>query len=905
MPQEYAMSLSTLKVLAVRSMALGALAVAGLSVSTLTAAQPATAGTDAEATQLINPEATARRVNKLQSGMAAKLAKKTKGERWKATSEWQKRWAAGASQRFDQPQEALAHFLGQRLPEGRSAIGAPDYAPALKQMEGMAMYDTATAAFVPEQAGKLKGVASNAGLLGGWQALGPGNIGGRTRALLIHPTTPDVMWAGGVAGGIWKSTNAGTSWAPKADLLVNIAVNSLVLDPRNSNTLYAGTGEGYFVADAVRGAGILKSTDGGETWAQLPSTTTPDFHYVQKIVISRGASQRIYAATRSGVFRSSDGGATWGKVLDGTAVNGCMDLAIQTDRALANVFAACGTFTQGAIYRALDTGAATQTWTSVHAPAGMGRTSLALAPSNQNIIYAMSASASANNLLAVYRSTTSGSAGSWTTRVDNTSPTGLYRSLLSNPVYFLLQACGFGTSADLAQGWYDNMLAVDPADPNIVWAGGVDLFRSNDGGANWGQASHWWFSPDTDPDYNHADQHTVAFHPQYNGTTNKIMYTGNDGGVHMTMDARAPVSLSPEPVTNASPVCGNTPAGVLSWVSKNNGYQVTQFYDGAVYPDGNSYIGGTQDNGTLLGTQAGGNVWRRYSGGDGGYVAVNPANTNMVWSEFTRLSIQRSVDNGATNEPFSSGITEGSGNFLFITPFVQDPSDASRMWIGGATMWRASAATAVPLPATVWTAASNFFGARTSAIAVSPLDSNRVYAGTQAIGGDAAVSGVVRTTGTAGTATSATVWTTSKPRPGINYVSSVTPDPVAPATVYATISTFNDATGSGHVFKSTNFGATWTNIDGTGATGIPDVPVFTMAIDPLNNQRLYVGTDLGVFVSLNGGATWSRENTGFANVTTYMLKIKGRMLYAFTHGRSVFRVPLDATPSGAEVKSKR
>jgi hypothetical protein len=902
------MSLTTLKVLAFRSLALGALAATTLSFSTQAAAQTESTSanaSEADAPQLHNPEATARRVNKMQAGMAAKLAKKTKGERWNATAEWQRRWAAGASERFDQPQEALAHFLGQRTPEGRAAIGAPDYAAALKQMEGMAVYDTASGAYVPEQSGKLKGVASNAGLLGGWQALGPGNIGGRTRALLIHPTTPDVMWAGGVAGGIWKSTNAGGSWSPKADLLVNIAVNSLVLDPRNSNTLYAGTGEGYFNGDGVRGAGILKSTDGGETWTQLPSTTSPDFYYVQKIVISRGASQRIYAATRTGVFRSSDGGATWGKVLDGSTVNGCMDLAIQTDRALANVFASCGTFTQGAIYRALDTGAATQTWTSVHAPAGMGRTSLALAPSNQNIIYAMSASASANNLLAVYRSTAGGAAGSWTTRVDNTNPTRLNRALLSNPLLFLYQSCGFGTSADFAQGWYDNMLAVDPADPNIVWAGGVDLFRSNDGGANWGQASHWWFDPAVDPEYNHADQHTVAFHPQYNGTTNKIMYTGNDGGVHMTMDARAPVSFSPEPVNNASPVCGNTAPGVLSWTSKNNGYQVTQFFDGAVYPDGNSYIGGTQDNGTLLGTQAGGNVWRRYSGGDGGYVAVNPANTNMVWQEFTGLSIQRSVDNGATRVAFVSGITENTGNFLFITPFVQDPSDASRMWIGGATLWRTSVATANPLPATIWSAASNFFSARVSAIAVSPLDSNRVYAGTQAVGGNAGVSGVVRTTGIAGTSTGATVWSTSKPRPGINYVSSVTADPVAPATVYATISTFNDATGSGHVFKSTDFGATWTNIDGSGATGIPDVPVFTMAIDPLNNQRLYVGTDLGVFVSLNGGATWSRENTGFANVTTYMLKIKGRVLYAFTHGRSAFRVPLDAAPAGVEAQSKR
>jgi hypothetical protein len=917
------MALTILKFPVLRGVALGACMALGLQVSIgltqtasaetasaeLASAETAStkaASTKAETPKLVNPEATARHVARLKGGMAAKIERKTKFERLSATSQWQKRWVAGGGERFDQPQEALAHFLGQRAPAGQAGIGPSDYSKAMQQMQGMAMYDTATGGVLAGQRSKAGQVASDAAALGGWQALGPGNIGGRTRALLIHPTTPNVMWAGAVAGGIWKSTDAGNTWVPKADLLVNIAVNSMVLDPRNANTIYAGTGEGYFNLDGVRGAGILKSTDGGETWAQLGGTANPDFHYVQKIVISRGASQRIYAATRTGVMRSSDGGATWRKVLDGSAVNGCMDLAIQSDRALANVFAACGTFTQATIYRALDTASATQTWNSVHAPVGMGRTTLALAPSNQNIIYAMSASASANNLLAVYRSNTSGSAGSWTTRVDNTSPTRLNRALLSNPVFFLLSPCGFGASADFAQGWYGNMLAVDPVDPNVVWAGGVDLFRSDDGGANWGQASHWWFDPVDNTDYNHADQHIVVFHPQYNGTTNKIVYTGNDGGVHMTLDARAPVSFSPEPVTSTSPVCGNTAANVLKWVTMNKGYQVTQFYDGAVYPDNSGYIGGTQDNGTLLGTPSGGQTWVRYFGGDGGYTAVNPANPNMVWFANTGLSFKRGTTPGSGdgNVPFISGITEGAGNFLFIAPMVQDPTDASRMWAGGASLWRTSVANAAALPAQIWTPASSFLGSRVSAIAVSPLDSNRVYAGTQAIGGNAAVSGVVWTTGIAGTSTNATVWASSKPRPGINYLSSVTPDPVTPGTVYATISTFNDATGSGHVFRSTDFGATWTNIDGVGATGIPDVPVLTMAIDPLNNQRLYAGTDLGVFVSVNGGATWARENTGFANVVVYMLKIKGRTLYAFTHGRSVFRVPLDATPA-AKVTAAR
>jgi hypothetical protein len=275
-------------------------------------------------------------------------------------------------------------------------------------------------------------------------------------------------------------------------------------------------------------------------------------------------------------------------------------------------------------------------------------------------------------------------------------------------------------------------------------------------------------------------------------------------------------------------------------------------------------------------------------------VAVNPNNTNMLWEETTGLSIRRSTDGGVNWSFFTSGITEPGGNFLFITPFNQDPNDANRMWIGGARLWRTTQATSDPAPATIWTLSSQFLASRVSAHAVAPGNSDRVYAGTQAITGNAAVSGVVWTTGAGTTANAGTVWTGAKPRPGINYVSWIDVHPTLPGTVYATISTFNNAAGTGHVFKSTDFGATWTNIDGSGATGIPDVPAHCILIDPDNPSRLYVGTDIGVFVSVDDGANWARENTGFANVITESMSINRtgatKYIYAFTHGRSLFRV---------------
>jgi hypothetical protein len=810
--------------------------------------------------------------------------------------EWQERRKEGIEHPFDEPDGAQAYFLMKRLAPGQTGYDSGQILSALESTEQMQTYSTALGGYVgaPPAAGLRRHLVNGNNIPGTWTPLGPGNVGGRTRAVLIHPNSPNIMWAGGVAGGIWKSTDGGASWNPKADLAVNIAVNSMILDPRNPNHLYAGTGEGFFNIDGVRGAGILQSLDGGETWAQLLSTATSDFFYVQKIVMSKGSSQRIYAATRTGVFRTNDGGTSWSKVLDGTGVNGCMDLAIQTDRPLALVFASCGTLqannsTTGAIYRALDT-AGTMSWTSVHAPANMGRSSLALSPSNQNIIYALTASNQTTGnfnqgLLAVYRSTSSGAAGSWTTQVSNTDANTQNTLLLSNPVEAVLVACGFGASnVILNQGWYDNTIAVDPLNSNVVWAGGTDLFRSDDGGQNWGIASYWWAGAGIDPEYAHADHHTIVFHPQYDGAANQTMYVGNDGGIFRTVNARANVAYSPNPINAAtSGICGNTVANDVSWTSLNNGYEVSQFYDGVAFPNNSAFFGGMQDNGTPKGTVAGGrSAWTSLRGGDGGYVAVNPSNTNMLFVENTGLSMSRSANGGSTYSSFTSGITEAAGNFLFINTFAQDPSNAGNMWTGGAFIWRTSHAIDAVLPNPIWTRASAFLGQRATAFAVAPTDGNTVYVGGQ--------TGSVWRNSAALSAISTTVWASSKPRPDSNYVSWVAVDPTNVNTVYATISTFNSGSGTGHVFKSTDGAQTWTNIDGTGVSAIPDVPVHTIAINPNNTSILYVGTDIGVFVTLNGGLTWDRENTGFANVIVESMKIQGSFLYAFTHGRSAWRV---------------
>jgi outer membrane protein assembly factor BamB len=783
-----------------------------------------------------------------------------------------------APERNDEPAEALRFYARKRAPAGQTAVPTERYFAAQQKMKAMRRFSTRLGRYLSRRKTQA-GVA--AGLLGTWSPLGPGNVGGRTRALVIDPTSVAVMYAAGVSGGVWKTTNAGVSWTPLADTMANLAVTTLAMDPTNSNVLYAGTGEGFFNIDAVRGAGIFKTTDGGVTWTRLTTTATPQFYYVNDIVISPQNSQRVYAAVRfdppgggGRVFRSTDGGANWTSILTPTQTTGCQDLAIRKGATTEDVlFAACGNLQQASVYRNLNADTGT-VWTTVLNDSGMGRTSLAIAPSNTQTMYALTAEFQAgpfqDSLHAVFRSTDGGA--NWTKRVDNTSPAPLNRFLLSNPPF----AAGcFPPPQIFGQGWYDNVLAVDPLDENRVWAGGIDLFRSDDGAANWGLASYWWVSP-ADTHYAHADQHAIVFHPNYDGASNKQMFVGNDGGLFRTLDARAATGVG------AGAPCSTT-ASSVAWAELNNGYAVTQFYYGVPYPGGATYFGGTQDNGTVRGTNAGGpDGWTTIWGGDGGAVAVDPTNTLVLYAENTGLSIQKSVNGGGSFAAATSGITDL--NFLFIAPFVMDPAVGGnqRLWTGGTALWRTTNAAAS------WVQASTNpvggAGQSVSAIAVAPSSGGQTLLG-------GLENGFIHRTTAGLTANNTTAWPGVQPAAG--YLSGLAFHPTNASIAYATYSTF----GVVHVWKTTNGGVSWADADGSGATGIPDIPCHSVLVDPFNTNRLYVGTDLGVFVSNDGGTTWAVENTGFANVVTEALAMDGQNLFAFTHGRGAWRVATAGAPT--------
>ncbi len=731
--------------------------------------------------------------------------------------------------------------------------------------------------------------------LPGWQSLGPGNIGGRTRALVIDPDRPGILYVAGVSGGVWKSTDGGRNWRALADDMANLSVNALAMDPTDTAVLYAGTGEGYFreavrgTSLPLRGAGIFKTTDAGATWDRLESTDRGFFRWVNDIVVSHRDPLRVYAATRSGVFRSIDGGGSWARTLPTGVKGGCLDLEIRRDLDRDYVFASCGTLAQASVYRNPDAGA-TNAWEEVLSEPGMGRTSLAVAPSRPQVVYALAASnvpgpggAFEQGLLALFRSDAGGAPGTWRAQVRNDDPNKLHRLLLSNPVIDFVEECGFGgTNQVFNMGWYVNVVAVDPLDEDRVWVGSVDLLRSDDGGRTWGIASYWWPGRGQSPSHLHADQHALVFHPRYNGTGNRVLFSLNDGGVWRTTNARGSTARGED-----APCRG---ISGIRWTPRNSNYEVTQFYHGSVYANGSRYLGGTQDNGTVRGSLGRGtNAWERILGGDGGYSVLDPSAPNAIVASTQGGIVWTSTDGGLNFDQSIEGITDHVGddladfrgvgsNFLFISPLVGDPTEGSRLWLGGRRLWRSEDRGGL------WGEGSGrTAGDKISAVAVSPSNPDLVLAGSDR--------GRIYRLESATSSSGATPLDQTRPRSG--FVSSVAFHPTDETVAYATYASFQ----GGHVWKSVDAGRTWQPIDGTGPQGLPDMPVHSIVIDPADTQRLFIGTDLGVLVSLDDGESWAVENTGFANVVTESLSLArtaGRdYLFAFTHGRGVWRVSLD------------
>jgi len=803
----------------------------------------------------------------------------------------------------DQP-FAAARFRDLQRQDENGNIPIDGLLKAQKQMVAMerARKKRAEALRLDPKTMKIAGLSPSS-----WTALGPGNIGGRIRAIAIDPTNPNNIWIGSVSGGIWHSTDAGNSWTVVDDFMANLAISSIVIDRTNPSIMYAGTGEIFaasssnegqdIASDGLRGLGIFKSTNGGTSWTQLSATNPADalvcpagagpncpWSYISRLSISTDGTT-ILAGTDSGAWRSADGGMTWNQ----TAVGVVLDIAFDPTN---NQKAVCSGY-NGALY---STNGGQPGWSSANfldldgkVTSVTGRVELAYAPSNPSIVYASVDQEQGD----IFLSTDGG---------QN------YQRLNASPPP--------GNTFLGGQGGYGNVVWVDPLDQNFVIIGGVNLYRSTDGGASWKVIANG------ENNSAHADHHVIVGSPAFNNTTNKIVYFGNDGGLYRADDVST-VNYGRD--ENDNPI----PTG---WTNLNNGLAITQFYS-AVSNSAGVIIGGTQDNGTpryappnpAQNSDAFWTPGHGQLGGDGGFTAADPMDTNYFYGEYEYLGIFRSTDGASTahyiycdpppTKPDGTpdpnggpcvspgiGITEAFNGANFIAPFTLDPNDSNTMLAGGLSLWRATnikaaslnwgsikppvvprptpppppMATPTPLPTPA-----------ISAIAVSPSNPNMIVVGHN----DGQM--YITLDGTGNNPPNlqqcapgfSPCWTRIDNGTPHRFVTRLVVDNTkSPNWIYATFGGFSND----NIYRSTDLGATWTAITGTGMTALPSVPVRGFAINPANPNLLYAGTEMGLFASEDAGATWQLPQGGPANVSVEDMFFKNGNLVAVTFGRGLF-----------------
>ncbi|MFN8291778.1 MAG: hypothetical protein U0U70_16085 [Chitinophagaceae bacterium] len=656
---------------------------------------------------------------------------------------------------------------------------------------------------------------------------------GRIRAAMIDSTDPShkTVWVGGVDGGLWKTTDitaAPSNWTLINDYLSNLAISAICQDPRPGfqNIMYFCTGESFSNADAVRGVGVFKSTDGGVSWSFLSSTST----YLNGTRILCDNLGNVYLGTRtSGLLRSTDGGTSWTNITPSGIGNDICDLEISTTAAAGRLHVATGIFsTSGYRYTDNPSTVTSSTWTS---PATgfttfSQRTELGI---SGNVLYACPANGS-YQVPTIWKSTDGGT--NWT--ATSGQPTSGWAS---------------------GQGWYSLSCGINPADANQCIVGGLDTYKTTDGGNSWFKISTW---VGTSGQYVHADQHNLQW---WDGGT-KLMFTC-DGGVHFSSDGGTTIR------------------------DRNKGLRLKQFYSVAIHPaETNYFIAGAQDNGVHRLNHVGLDSSIEVYGGDGCYVAIDQNEPQYQFGSYVYNVYRRSTNNGVS---WSTPVNNQSSG-RFVNPWDYDNNQNivyACNTTGSYLRWNNPQTGGTTEVVT----ASGFTG-NVSAVHASPYTPNKVYFGMG--------SGGIQYVNNANTGTSVTA-TNITPSGASGYCNSVVTGS-SDQFLLATYSSY-DVT---HVWYSTNNGTSWTAIDGN----LPNMPVRWALFHPDSDTKAYIATETGVWETdnINGASTVWTPSPSFPTVRTDMIKYRAsdRTIAAGTHGRGIWTatVPLPTgfsftTPSPA------
>jgi len=695
--------------------------------------------------------------------------------------------------------------------------------------EGRIDYDLARESIEDAQAMRLEARRARAGT---WTERGPTNIGARVTDLVVHPTNPNLIYAAIASGGVFKSEDGGTTWSPIFDDQPVLTIGDIALDPDDPDIIYVGTGEANAASHSWFGMGMFKSVDGGDSWSYIGLEET---RYIGRIVVDPHDTDRIWvAATGSlfaknperGIYRSLDAGDSWDLVLSISDSTAGIDVAIDPtkpdtvyaamwERIRGLTYRKSGGHTSG-IYRSHDGGDSwTELTTGLPSGANVGRIGLSVAASSPNVVYAIYAD-DPGYFYGVYKSTNGGD--SWS-RTNDGEMLNLYSSF----------------------GWYFGQIAVDPSDPDRVFAMGVPLYRTQNGGSTWHEKG----------ESNHVDHHAMAFDP----SDPSRIFEGNDGGIYLSTDSGS------------------------NW-TKLYDQPTNQFYEIEIdYQHPERLYGGTQDNGTLRSLSENPDTWEHILGGDGFYCIVDPTDDYTIFAEYQWGYLYKSTTFASSWDWALDGVDEYDRR-NWSTPVVLDPSDPQTMYYGTFRLYQSTN------QSDWWDAISPdltngdqgaAFGTITT-IAVAPSDPNAIYVGT-----DDSNVWVTLNQGLGWTNVSATL-------PN-RWVTRVAVDPTDHETAYVLFSGRRHDEESGLIYRTTDAGATWDDISGN----LPNAPLNGVAVDPHLLSVIYVGSDVGCFYTKDLGESWEMLGDNLPAVPVYDLKLHAptRTLVAGTHGRSMHSIDLD------------
>ncbi|MES2763337.1 MAG: T9SS type A sorting domain-containing protein [Bacteroidota bacterium] len=654
---------------------------------------------------------------------------------------------------------------------------------------------------------------------GNWTPMGPygspvGGDAGRVTFIRFMPGNVNTIFLGTGAGGLWVSTNNGSTWNTNTNSLEVLGCSDLAIDPVNTNIMYLATGD--IDAGDTYATGILKSLDGGVTWSQTGLTwTVSSQRRIGRLLVNPLNPNILFAATSAGIYRTNNAGVTWAVVKSGNF----KDIEYRPSDT-STVYAVTGS----GFFRSTTGGNTSASFVQITSgiSGASARMVVSVTPADPNYVYVLK-SASDNSYGGVYRSTNSGTN---------------FTLMSSTPNIFGWDPNGGDAGG---QGWYDIACGVSPVDKDEITCGGVNSWKSLDGGVTWDLNTHWYGGG---APYVHADLHVVEY------TSGTTCYLGHDGGISRT--------------TNSG----------TSWTTINGQMNIAQSYRiGQSTTTANYVLSGHQDNGTNL---LNGTTWTEVYGGDGADCFVDRTNNNTLVESYVNGDFNISNNAGASWSGITSGLT---GTAAWIAPIIQSPHVANTYYCGYQQVFKSTN------KGSSWTQMGTISASgQILFLAAAPSNSLVLYAAT---------SGALYKTVNGGT--NWTAITTGLPT-GAAQITRMVVDNTDANNVFVTFSGYSAAN---KVFVTTDGGSTWSNI----STGLPNLPVNCIIHTNNSNDEIYVGTDVGVYFKDGSMTAWMPFMTGLPNVVVNDFEIfyPTSKIRAGTYGRGIWESDLYSNPNSTPV----